>query len=332
MRRWFILCWLSLMISLGTGLLYGATVKARYTARMAGISMADMISTEYTMREKNRYEAGPSNCLPFVAAKGADQAPISIVRLDRGIVWRLFPVDSTYSEQKLSVDIGDMDPMMANMQSIDSSMPAQQKPAWRIDSTTRIVDTISNILCYGIRTVAVVESNDGTASESSFVTCEFLVAPESALGEDLWRFNDSLSRMAGEDKDYRFALAGDLLSTYSLTTSDMGIDTLDGYPVRISVVFEAVIPPESEAADADAGTGDSSAVLPDSQPSSDTIMPDTCFDPERDSATKAFWAQLRAAIKPGRLELIAMTYEITSIDTTALPDSLFEIPAGYTRR
>jgi len=301
-----------------TSSLADITVTSRGAFSMMGMAMSDMTTVQmyHGLRSRSYIEEMQTSPIPTLP----DQEPgrgITLIRLDQGATWVLSDKDSTFTETILA-QVNDTTPsLVSDQQSLDSALYEKPEPTrWDLTSLIKADSVFLGMPCTIIKSSATNASSD-TARET-VAACELWTVADSDYCPEITTFDQELNELVGMQNNMVLEAYSGLLEYFSLTFADLGIDSLVGNPVKLELMVGSMISKE-QADDIKSG--------PD-----EDMMPDSLTD-SRDSIRAILIQNLIDNVQPGLMETLHVNYDIISIDTmTVLPDSLFEIPAGFTKR
>jgi hypothetical protein len=209
--------------------------------------------------------------------------------------------------------------------------PTQVPPTWIMLSFSHNEDSVLGIPCKVIK--AVICSDSATESKLNTISCELWMASAEEHFPEYANYMTQLQRATGQDEFSHLSICDALLQQFSASLKDMHMDTLSGFPMRTGISVNVSLD-EEILTDESTRTTDTDSI--------DTVLVDVADSTavsqhspiitEYDSIKDALIQSLKKNRTIGQQEIFGFISEITSIDTTTLPDSLFEIPEGYTER
>lgn len=342
MKR-MILCFLmtiGMSIS-GHSTLADVLITTKTTVRAFGVPTTIDFTFESIKNQWSRTVENDSAAVTGLALPGQrKEKGISVVRLDQDRRWTIFSGDSTYEESSVSSLPDTITPLVSDQQSVDSAFaPKTQSINWQIDSSSHTPDTVLGIPCVVHRSaISAVNGKTEGASDAFFA---FWVVPEEDFNREFIDYYRKYEELSGRSIHDWFETYDAFLSMFSISRKDLGLDSLSGVPMKVEISFMADFGPGMKidtAGQADAFAEDMIAeeVLVDEAANAavDTTAADPDFNAVDSMADlyKKFFQAASANIRGGALEILGLSAEIIDIDTTALPDSLFELPMGYTKQ
>lgn len=343
MRQIVILHIILAIVMMASPLLGDMITTDRTSMRAMGITISETTNLTSIKGDRSRSEElNSSDQFMMFALDNWNEKSRSIQCLDLGVSWVIYPNDSSYDEDLLR-DIPDtITPIQAGMPGLDDEFnPKPEMPDWIFISKTQSHDTCLGLPCMVIESSAGI-SGEKNKSDSMIATCQFWVVSSDDYFYEAASHDEKLRDAAELRDDHRFSFFGAILSQFNITFADLAMDSLQGFPVKAEIsicagvigeykddlkpdimadeiVSEEIL--ESEAAVMEADKGITSV-------ETDQALKDSMYD-----LHKEFFEQVKTKVETGIMELMGITYEIVSIDTTTvLTESLFEIPAGFTKR
>ncbi len=342
--RQIVILHIILAIVMMTSPLFGdMTTTDRTSMRAMGITISETTNLTSIKGDRSRSEElNSSDQFMMLALDNWNEKSLSIKRLDSGVCWTIYPDDSSYGEELLRYTPDTITRFQASMPGLDDEFnPKPEMPDWVLLSKTEYHDTCLGFPCMVIESSACI-SGEKNKGDSMIATCQFWVVSDDDYFDEAATHDQKLRDVAGLPEDYKFSIFGAILSQFNITFADLALDSLQGFPVKAEIsiragvigeykndlqpdimadeiVSEEIL--ESEAALMEADTGITSV-------ETDQALKDSMYD-----LHKEFFEQVKTKVETGIMELTGIKYEVVNIDTTTvLPDSLFEIPTGFTKR
>jgi hypothetical protein len=332
------------------------TIRTEETMLMAGQVLSSSVTCEMIKGDCSRtaIEMKTKPFLPIPVGPD-DLNTTAIYRFDLGCIWILHPGDSSYIEriqpsvgETITPKVGDQQsldsavsprmksmnwPKIGDRQSLDSALtPETELPPWRVDSVVWRHDAHLNVPCrvasaYG----HMLRSDRGRRSAATFEV--WFISDEAGVAE-LVRYRRRCGEAAGLPADYLLGPFDIYLAQFGLSRVDMGLDTVTGIPLKAEIIMTADLSKEDVAEITAPTAADDS--LSWRQPSFDSAARAMDMSDSLKESITSHYEELTqkifAGLKPGGMELLHFTQSVVSIDTTALADSLFEIPPGYKKQ
>jgi len=334
----------AMVILLGSISAFGDMTSTEHvTLRMMGLTTGEFQTIRMIKGDKYRSEDTTSaDQYMMFALDRKEEKSFDIGRLDHGCIWTVFSDDSTYEEDPFNDPNDTIPPLVRGNFELEeqfNTKPDQIK--WNQGSKTEINDTILGMPCIFYQSSAFVGSEDDK-TDSFVAVCKLWVVSENDYIDEGVSFYRKLTELAHLDADYRFAIYGGVLSSFGLTLKDLDLDSVDGFPLKADISIRAgLIGDHKDRIDPDVMADEivseefleSEAAAMESDAGLTSVETDQAFKDSMYKAHKELFDEIKGKVETGVMELLSYSSEIISIDTvTVLPDSLFEIPAGFTKR
>jgi hypothetical protein len=332
------------------------TVVTESATLMAGKVLSSGVTREMIKGDRSRtvIEMGMKPFLPIPGGQGHWNT-IAIYRFDLGCNWILHPEDSSYTEwclvpmsETTVPKIGDqltLDsaasperkpmklPNIGDQQSLDSALTPEPEPVpWQVDTVVWRQDAHLGLPCRVATARAVsAPSEDGKVLAATF---EVWLISDDAGADEFVAYRRRCGKEGGLADNYLMVLYDMFLGQFDLSIRNFALDTVTGIPLKGEIIVTTDLSQEDIVELKAQSPGDDSPI--DSMPSVDSVARALDMsDSLKESLTSQYEVlaqELMAGFKPGRMELLKYSQSVVSIDTTALADSLFEIPAGYRKQ
>jgi len=317
------------------------TISSRVSMPIMNVKVGQVMETICIKNDCIRNESVMSDdmsllCSPYEKRRET----VSIKCLDQGVKWTLNPEDSSYTIMPRDDPIDTLPVLVEDQRSIDSFLTNRGDSLfWQFD--TIWVEATDHLGFSGRAVTSTAIMYDSSFTKVSYIESMILMVPEESYTADAVTYYKKSAHIAGLSKYPHLEPFETILSRFGASLELMNLDTLSGIPVKGDISFKVDVS-ENLNLDFDARLVAEQIVgeeileqeFEKMNSGADTLEIGTA-DEETDSLIGIYeniFSRMKTAFVPGWFEVFGMHYEITGIDTTALPDSLFEIPEGYTER
>lgn len=342
MKR-FVLLLCALIAIFGFSIAFGdMAITEKITLRAMGVAVEEYTSIKSIKGDRRRVEyVSSKDKFMLFATEEQKEESIELRCLDLGLNLVLFPGDSSFTREPFQDSMDTISPFVSSYPDLESAFNPKREPInWQLESKTQTMDTLCGFPCLKFKSTAIAIM-PGTTGNTT-ILCEFWTVPDTEYIKDVVVFHRKFASIINLDEDYRFNAYRALLSKFDASFSDLGLDSLEGFPLKVEIslicpnpagteheideelLADEMVSTEILESEAAAMAEDTALIFPET----DSVMMDSMIQLRRD-----LLRLVESNMGTGHLEFIGLTSEIISIDTTTvLPDSLFEIPPGYTER
>ena len=315
------------MCCLAAHLRADVTITSETTIGAMGMSMGGGVVKSYVSGDKSRMES-VSEAMPAMQFSANTPAKsYNITRLDKGVTWTIYDIDSTFAETELSL----VKEMMADTQPTGGDPRLDSLAgAWQITSESLGDSTINGFSCRGSRLQGDIEIK----GETIRFICAFWAAESYPGIEELRAFEQKSSEVSDVKPFSNAQMLAQLIQSMGMPVDSLEsyIDNIEGLLVStslklyMSMDFGALntpaapdtLPPASPFAD-EKPEQSLEAALNEAQ-ADDSLM---------NQAMAQMMAAMEANSRDGMTETMSMTVEIKAIESGPVDPALFEIPAAY---
>ncbi|MEZ5357924.1 MAG: hypothetical protein R3F48_03775 [Candidatus Zixiibacteriota bacterium] len=289
-----------------------------------GMSMGGGTIKTYVSGEKMRMES-ISEIAPAFPMMQQDAPPKAtyITRLDKGVNWIVYDIDSSYAVKQIS----ELKQLMAEAANGNQPNVPEQQLDWTISAKTLPDTDINGFLCHG---VALHGELHMSGSRQAF-DCEAWASNALPGQAELDAFNKGAAEAADIEVFSNLQMLEHLMKALGVDIESLASysEDLDGIIIKTSLkVFmqvntDMINPPSAK----DSADYEQIKSQQETENAEDDIFAGgrEDVDPEMMEALDAF----ASSTIDGMAEMMSMSMEIKLIETDKVDPVLFEIPEGY---
>ncbi|MCK5127280.1 MAG: hypothetical protein KAR42_13580 [candidate division Zixibacteria bacterium] len=323
----YLLVLITILLCLGSYLCADVTVTSESTINTMGMSMGGGTVKTYLSGEKMRMENTAEITPAIQLSMNTPAKSFTITRLDKGVSWLIYDIDSSYAETSVS-------DTKERMDEAKSAMPQNNldslKTAWEITSNRLRDSTINDFECQGMTVTGelIIKGMQQIFDYTFWVT-------ENFPGYDeITSFSEKAATLSGMETTNNIKMMEDYLITMGINVTDLEKHTenLDGYIIRTSMKLYSKMNMNLDMP----LTSSDSSIIDKTKQEEDTAqsMEDMFAAAEqKDTIMEQAMQQLLSAMKTnskdGLTETMSITTEVKSIEISNIDPALFEIPPGY---
>ena len=280
-----------------------ADVVVRYksNADMANVISLKMEGAESIKGEKSHSAVTINVGGGMMAMMGSSipRETVNIVRLDKGLFWELDPKSKTFKESTV-----EFLKQQLSQGGDTRGEGGESDYEWTVEVTPSGEDqNINGFVCKGYlgKAVGIRKSNP---DDTIFITCEQWLGQDIPASAEVKKYQARYANVVGVDQMWAQENLSSMLKGFG---SEFGIlaDSMkkyEGFPVKNVILIESL----------GAGRGDSAG---------------NTMEEMMGKGLKG-----KKSVASGHTKVFSITTEVLGIEQTAIDDSLFEIPKGYTRK
>ncbi len=297
-----------------------------------GIELNNTISNEYYRSNMDRVDHTENTHPLFEQINDGPPSSYNITRYDKGVKWFIYDFDSSYGETEMYESEDETD----SVSSMEDPEVSDLKDSLHFNyNMVLLPDTIiDNMDCSGMQITARGESGQTEFEIDIWVTqncewCQEFINHQENVGlkEDMNPFRSAqfsimILQSLGLNGDTLVGLANGIqgitvLSRVGMYTSLMPFENHDSIRPTESVAVDSIQPIEPVA-------GDSISKMENM-----LVLKEEPIDSVQKEAMEQLIKSFTINENLDRHEMMSITLKIINVSHDALPDSLFEIPAGY---
>jgi hypothetical protein len=285
------------------------TIKHKSSTEMGGMMSMEMSRVE-TYKSDRCYTESTSKMTGGMMAmmgKGKPTQSVEITRLDKGVLWQLDIEKKKYSEEALASFKAKLEDAK------EDSKKDQPEYTWTMEVTQ--IPTPQNINgfdCKGVIGKATGVNKKKTA-DTLFITYEQWMTDKVKGTAEVDEYQKNYAKAVGIDEMWAQENMATALGQYGNEFAELAIkvNQAGNYPIKTIITVEAAgVPADGESGSANRG--------------------DMMSQMSKMFGKKN--AEKPAGEDSGRTKSFMMTNEVLSVETSAIGDTKFEIPADYKKK
>lgn len=299
----------ALVMCLAVSLQADVVIKQKSSVETAGIMNIEIDGVEYIKGNKS-YSGGTTRMVGGMAAmmgKGTISEFIQITRLDKEVIWNLYPQNKTYSETSLA----SLKQMMAKA---DEAEYKEDEEASDYEWTVDVRASDKEVEINGFKCKSVISKTTGINKEDPqdrvLLTYEYWYTKDAPGINELMDYHDKFSKATGVDIMWTQQSAEKIFDRYGPQFNKMveKMKKAEGYPIKTVIVVESTEGVESEEE----------------------------FDEEMPSGMEGMLESLMGKkmqkTESGMVKVFSLSNEVLSIEKKSIDNEKFEIPEGYVKQ
>lgn len=312
MRRLFFLSLVTFCLLGVVSVRADVTIKHSSSTEMGGMMSMEMSSSE-TYRSDRCFKETTSKMTGGMMAmlgKGKPTQTVEITRIDKGVIWKLEPEKKKYSEEA----IAEFKKKLEDAQKDAKKEQGKEEYTWTIEvKAIPEPQNINGFDCKGVIGKATGIKNDNPA-DTLFIIYEQWMTKSVKGTAEVDEFQKNYAAAVGIDEMWAQENMGSVMGQYGSQFGELAkkINEAGSYPIRTIITVETAARPAGDKESDGASNGDMMSQM------SKMFGKKNAEKPEAD--------------KGGRSKSFSMTNEVLSVETSAVGDTKFEIPADYKKR
>ncbi len=305
-----------------------------------GLGGSTTTQTEYVKSDRSYSESETkfdSKLMKF-ATHGKAAKEATIIRLDQGVMQNLDLDKKTYTEMDLNTFKGLADSASALMSqepkapsgemNSGEQMPDQEEYDWTFKVTKDDKDTkINGFNCNHVTATATGVNKTDSTKKILITNEQWLTEDDPSIGE-MKEYEQNYAKQLGIDPEAMKAAWGRVLSGFTSQMSDLGEQMKDvkGFPIKTIISMEAAVPENEGNSDENTSVDQQTDQNAAAQEAMKKLGGLFGKKKDKDKEKKA-----AAPETPGFKRMFSATTEVLSVKQTSVPDSQYDVPAGFTK-
>jgi len=304
MKRISVILTLAFVVCFTANIFADVIVTQSMTIETMGMGSSETTIVSKTKGDKDCTQmSAKSNSIMGMPAGQTEN--IIINRLDKGVSWVIHPQTKTYQEIKFS----DIKKSLGSITEASSkSGEGDAEYTWTVTVEDLGSKAINGYNAKGIRGTAIGVSKKNP-TEKTRVIYEIWFGQNLPGGTELIQHFRKLAELSGQDQLMNSEAANKIFSSVGPEFDKLtkAIAANEGFPVKTVISVEANIAEHAQDIDT-TGMGD---------------------NPQAAAMMQSMKAMMGNASADGMTKVLSMSTQVMKIETTAVDEATFELPAGY---
>jgi hypothetical protein len=295
-----------------------------------GMGGSESSETEYIKSDKSctKTETKFTGGIMKMAGKGKKSEDMHVTRLDKGVIWNIFPDKKKYTEMtfdSLKVFMNMFKDGMGDAQ-LENDEYKESDYEWKVEiKGPDNAGDVNGFKCQSIIGKAM-GTNKKDPKDKINIAYSYWLSNNIPNFEEMDQYYKNYAKALGLD-DYRTQQdMSKFASKYAGQLNELfeKVKQAGGYPIKMSILIEKTADEEDEAESEEAAkeeTGDEEA-------ESDAESAKQAAEMMKKIGGMLGQKEQKKSAE-GMITVIDMTYEVTAIESKSVDDAKFEIPAGF---